>query len=183
MAELDEEQQWVCRSRQGDHEAFEALIKRHQRMIHALAFRMTGSLADAEDLAQEVFIQAFRQLDSYRAEARFSSWLYRIAINLCLNWQARRARQQRLHDEWGQSLQNADAPSDRRAQLVQIALMKLHPKQRAAIALTVYEELSHAEAARILNCSETTVSWRVFTARAKLKKILSRAGSFSASHE
>ena len=80
-----EELPWVARSRQGDHEAFENLIRSHQRMIHSPTFRMTGSLANAEDLAQEAFIQAYQQLDSYRSEARFSSWLYRIAVNRCLN--------------------------------------------------------------------------------------------------
>jgi len=61
MAELGEEHEWIRQSQQGDHAAFEALITRHQRMIHSLTFRMTGSLAEAEDLAQETFIQAFRQ--------------------------------------------------------------------------------------------------------------------------
>src|SRR5579871_4856267 len=126
MAEQDEEQGWIRLSQQGDHAAFEALIARHQQMIHALTFRMTGSMADAEDLAQEAFIQAFRQLAGYRAEAKFSSWVYRIAINLCLNWKKRRERQERLHTEWGQHLEIADSPNDRRTQQVQDALMKLN---------------------------------------------------------
>ena len=88
MAGNDDQQAWIARSQQGDHEAFAALVQCHQRMIHSLTFRMTGSLADAEDLAQETFIQAFRQLGAYRGEAKFSSWLYRIAINRCLNWKA-----------------------------------------------------------------------------------------------
>ncbi len=175
MAELDEEQGWIRLSQQGDHAAFEALIARHQHMIHALTFRMTGSMADAEDLAQEAFIQAFRQLACYRAEARFSSWLYRIAINLCLNWKKRRERQAQLHTEWGQHLETAGSPEDKRLQLVQDALMKLNPKQRAVVVLTTYDGLNHAEAARVLGCSETTISWRLFAARAKLKKLIGHA--------
>lgn len=183
MAELDEEQGWIRLSQQGDHAAFEALIARHQHMIHALTFRMTGSMADAEDLAQEAFIQAFRQMAGYRAEARFSSWLYRIAINLCLNWKKRRERQERLHTEWSQNQEIADSPNDKRMQQVQDALMKLNPKQRAAVVLTTYDGLNHAEAARVLGCSETTVSWRLFAARSKLKKLLSQAQKIEVSHE
>ena len=173
MAELDEEQGLIRKSRQGDHEAFEALIRRHQRMIHSLTFRMSGSMADAEDLAQETFVQAFRQLDGFRAEARFSSWLYRIAINLCLNWKKRRERQAHLLADWQQSREDFQPADDHRARLVQDALMQLKPKQRAALVLTIYDGLNHAEAALVLGCSETTVSWRVFAARARLKKLLS----------
>lgn len=173
MAELDEERGWINLSQQGDHAAFEALIARHQRMIHALTFRMTGSVADAEDLAQEAFIQAFQQLGGFRAEAKFSSWLYRIAVNQCLNWKKRQERRERLHTEWGQQQEISGAPDARRTQQVQDALMKLNPKQRAAVILTAYDGLNHAEAARVLGCSETTVSWRLFAARAKLKKLLS----------
>jgi RNA polymerase sigma-70 factor, ECF subfamily len=183
MAELDEEKLWIARSRQGDHEAFEALVKCYQKMIHALTYRMTGSLTDGEDLAQDTFIQAFRQLHSYRGDAKFSSWLYRIGINLCLNWKKSRERQQKTHEEYGQNLEMEATPDVRRAQQVQEALMKLHPKQRAAIVLTTYDGLNHAEAAEVLGCSETTVSWRIFAARAKLKKLLSKAQKKEVTHE
>ena len=72
-------------------------------MIHSLTFRMTGSLADAEDLAQEAFIRAYRQLDSYRGTAKFSSWLYRIAVNACLNWRQREIRREQIHASWAES--------------------------------------------------------------------------------
>ena len=141
-------------------------------MIHSLCCRMTGSLADADDLAQETFIQAYQHLDSFRAEARFSSWLYRIAMNQCLNWQKRKQRQERLHQEWSEQDQQPSGPDGRQAQQIQEALMKLPPKQRAAVILTTWDGLNHAEAAAVLGCSETTVSWRVFAARAKLKRLL-----------
>ena len=86
MGDTDEEKAWVLQSRNGNPAAFESLIRMHQRMIRSLTFRMTGSTADAEDAAQETFIRAFRQLDSYQGTAKFSSWLYRIAVNTCLNW-------------------------------------------------------------------------------------------------
>ena len=178
MVETDEEKIWVTRSQSGDHAAFEALMKMHQAMIHSLTFRMTGSAADSRDLAQETFVRAYQQLDSYHGTAKFSSWLYRIAINACLDWRRREKRRAELHTNWSQSQVDNHSPAASAADLddlsrdVQAALMKLPEKQRAAIALTTYGGKNHAEAAKILGCSETTVSWRIFSARRKLKKIL-----------
>jgi RNA polymerase sigma-70 factor (ECF subfamily) len=172
MVASDNEQDRILRSQNGDHEAFESLVRDQQRMIHGLCYRMTGSMTDAEDLAQESFIQAFENLGSFRAEARFSSWLYRIAVNRCLNWKKAEVRRVRLHDQCGEQVGMSEAAEHDQNNVVQEALMKLDPKQRAAIILTVYDGLNHAEAARILRCSETTVSWRVFAARRKLKSLL-----------
>ena len=182
MGDTDEERLWVRQSRNGDPAAFEALIRTHQRMIHSLTFRMTGSAADAEDLAQEVFIRAYRQLGSYQSTAKFSSWLYRIAINACLNWRQREKRRGRIHAGWAES--NAALQAEGHAATdeqepgwgVHVAVMKLPPGQRAAIVLTVFDGHTHAEAAKLLGCSETTVSWRVFAARRKLKRLLSSQG-------
>jgi RNA polymerase sigma-70 factor (ECF subfamily) len=178
MSDTDEEKIWVLQSREGNPAAFESLVRAHQRMIHSLTFRMTGSMADAEDLAQETFIRAYRQLDSYQGTAKFSSWLYRIAVNTCLNWRQRERRRDQIHTQWAESNAGAQSESgtDKPDGEVQAALMKLPPKQRAAIVLTIYDGHNHAEAAKILGCSETTVSWRVFAARRKLKRLLSAQG-------
>ena len=180
MVESDQEKDWLEQSRQGDHAAFENLIRSYQRMIHSLAYRMSGSLADAEDLAQETFIRAFQQLSSYRGDAKFSSWLCRVAINAGLNWRQREARRAEIHQQWAAEASSAEphgeaAAKDEKSQRVQAALDRLPGPQRAAIILTVYEEMNHAEAARLLGCSEATVSWRVFAARAKLKRWLKSA--------
>src|ERR1017187_2858534 len=90
MADADEE--LVLQSQKGDPAAFEALIRNHQHMIHSLTYRMTGSLADAEDLAQETFIRACEQIGAFRGTSKFSTWLYRIAVNTCLNWRQSEAR-------------------------------------------------------------------------------------------
>ena len=92
----------IVQSPNGDHGAFEALIREHQRMIYSLCYRMSGSPADAEDLTQETFIQAYQHLDAFRGEARFSSWLYRIAVNQCLNWRKREQRRDQVHQEWSE---------------------------------------------------------------------------------
>lgn len=186
MADTDEDKTWVSQSQNGDHAAFAALIRKHQQMIHTLTFRMTGSLADCKDLAQETFVRAYRQLDSYHGTAKFSSWLYRIAVNACLDWRRQEQRRERLHRNWSESnvgLSSGDgiaADTDELSREVQAALMKLPAKQRAAIVLTVYGGHNHAEAAKSLGCSETTVSWRIFSARRKLKKLLRNQGG---SHE
>ena len=180
MGDTDELKNWVAQSRSGDHAAFAELIRAHQPMIHSLTYRMTGSVADCKDLAQETFIRAHQQLDSFNGTSKFSSWLYRIAVNACLDWKRREQRRERLHTRWSESAveHEADisAPTDELSRQVQAALLKLPDKQRAAIVLTVYGGHNHAEAATILGCSETTVSWRIFSARRKLKKIFSKQG-------
>ena len=174
--------EWVRRSREGDSQAFGELVLRHQRMIHALTYRMTGSLDDSADLAQEAFIRSYHRLGDFRGEAKFSSWLYQIAIHVCLNWRKSHARREQLHRDWAEQEVTTETKSgavdrapDEHTREVQEALLKLPAKQRAAIVLTVYEEMNHAEAAHALECSEATVSWRVFAARRKLKRLLKHA--------
>lgn len=182
MVESDDEIEWIAQSRKGDHAAFQALIQKHQQMIHTLTFRMTGSLADCKDLAQETFVRAYRQLDSFQGNSKFSSWLYRIAVNSCLDWRRQENRRQQLLTDWAESDvvstsdNDAAGEKDELTARVQAALLKLPEKQRAAIVLTVYGDHNHAEAAKSLGCSETTVSWRIFSARQKLKKLLSKKG-------
>ncbi len=158
----------------GDPESFAALVREHQKMIFAVAFRMTGSLSDAEDLTQETFLRAYQHLESFRGQSKLSTWLCQIAVNLALNWRTREAHRDQVHNTWAENT-ISDAPGgfpDELSQRVQLALDKLPPKQRAAIVLTVYENQSHAEAARVLSCTEATVSWRVFAARQKLRRLL-----------
>ena len=175
----------VLRTRQGDPAAFEALIRQHQRMIYSLTYRMTGSAADAEDLTQETFLRAWRQIGSYRAAAKFSTWLYRIAINACLNWRERETLRVEVQAGWAETNgapelggQTAEARNEA-GRGVHDALLKLPAKQRAAVMLVFYDGLNHAEAAEVLGCSETTVSWRLFIARKKLRRWLAAAGGGS----
>ena len=185
MAEPGDEQQWIRDSLAGDEAAFAALIKEHQRMIHALTFRMTGSPETAEGLAQETFLRAYQQLDRFRGEARFSTWLCRIAMNACLNWRQREGRRSKVHERWADEtlpagrMHVAEESSDGLSASIQAALDQLPSKQQAALVLTVHEGLNHAEAARVLGCSETTISWRVFTARRKLRRLLQPLSSRS----
>jgi RNA polymerase sigma-70 factor (ECF subfamily) len=176
MPALDDESRLVELSLSGDPEAYAALVRQHQKMIRAVTFRMTGSPDDAEELAQDAFVRAYRQLGSFNGAAKFSTWLCRIAINLSLDWRRRESRRAGLHSKWAAGAACEKEPGggfpDELSRRVQEALNRLPAKQRAAIVLTLYENQSHAEAAKTLGCTEATVSWRVFAARQKLKRLL-----------
>ena len=176
MAGSDDESKLVEQSLAGDPEAYAALVNQHQQMIRAMTFRMTGSLDDAEDLAQDAFLRAYQQLAAFNARSKFSTWLCQIAINLSLDWRRRENRREDIHSKWAaevvsESSSGAGFP-DELSRQVQAALNRLPVKQRAAIILTIYENQSHAEAAKTLGCAEVTISWRVFAARQKLKRLL-----------
>lgn len=176
MAGSEDESKLVEQSLAGDPEAYAALVNQHQKMIRAVAFRMTGSLDDAEELAQDAFVRGYRQLESFSGGSKFSTWLCRIAINLSLDWRRRESRRDGLHSKWVAELISENNPGDgfpdELSRRVQDALNRLPVKQRAAIVLTIYENQSHAEAAKTLGCAEATISWRVFAARQKLKRLL-----------
>jgi len=176
MAGSDNESELVEQSRSGDPEAYGALVNQHQKMIRAMTFRMTGSLDDAEELAQDAFLRAYQQLNTFTGGSKFSTWLCKIAINLSLDWRRRESRRDGIHSHWAAEAFAENNPGggfpDELSRRVQEALNRLPAKQRAAIVLTIYENQSHAEAAQTLGCMEATVSWRVFTARRKLKNLL-----------
>src|SRR5215471_8921752 len=118
MVAMDDERELIVRSQKGDQEAFAGLIREHQRMIHSLCYRMSGSVADADDLTQEAFIQAYRQLEHFRGEGSFAAWLYRVAMNHCLNWVKRERRRSEIHREWAEQAQEKASHSDAMAEQV-----------------------------------------------------------------
>jgi RNA polymerase sigma-70 factor (ECF subfamily) len=172
----------VLQSQDGSLDAFESLIRHHQTMVHALTFRMTGSAADAEDLAQETFIRAFHEIQRFNGSSKFSTWLCSIAVHACLNWRRNEGRRFRAQARCAEDLLVRQTPAadarveNEMARQAQTALLRLPAKQRAVMVLTVYQGLNHAEAAKVLGCSETTVSWRVFAAKKKLKYWLNSGG-------
>ena len=176
MAASDDESKLIASSLAGDPEAYAALVRQHQKMIRAVTFRMTGSPDDAEELAQDAFLRAYRQLGSFNGASKFSTWLCKIAINLSLDWRRRESRRAGLRSQWAAGIACENDPGvgfpDELSRRVQEALSRLPAKQRAAVVLTIYENQSHAEAAKTLGCTEATVSWRVFAARQKLKRLL-----------
>jgi RNA polymerase sigma-70 factor (ECF subfamily) len=177
----------VARAAQGDRPAFTLLFERHYPAIHAFAYRLSLCSAEADDIAQETFVQAARSLAGFRGEASFKNWLYTIATNKSRDRFRQRARRARLGEELSTlaDAHAADAGDDSSSSAhaaVRDALTGLVPELREAVALVYYEGLNHAEAARVLGCAESTVSWRIFRAKHKLKKAL-RPGVASARHD
>jgi RNA polymerase sigma-70 factor (ECF subfamily) len=162
----------------GDSDAFTALFHRHYPAIHAFAYRLALCPAAADDIAQDTFVHAARALASFRRDASFKNWLFAIAANLARDLHRRRSRRA-AHEQHLAALApdpaaeaRDHAATDSAHAAVRDALARLSPEHREAVALVYLENLSHAEAARVLDCAETTVSWRLFRARSHLKTLL-----------
>ena len=173
-----EDERLVRACQGGEREAFSGLVERYQRDVYRLCYRYVNNHHDANDMAQEAFLKAFRALPSFRGDSSFSTWLYRIAVNTCLNFrQSRRAPYEPLSEELP-DLRPRVAESieaGERAASVRAAVAKLPEKQRATLILKLYHELTHEEVARILGSSVGTVKANLFHALNNLRKTL--AGS------
>jgi len=172
----------LARARQGDSEAFRTLVERHSRRAFQLAFRMTGNEQDAEDVVQESFIRAYRQLGRFEARAHFATWLHRIVANCSIDLiRSRRARHDHAStDDFASMPQpEADGPNPERlaasAQIersVAAAMSELSPLERAAFTLRHYEGRSIAEIGRTLGLGTSATKHSVFRAVRKLRAAL-----------
>lgn len=168
----------VTRARGGDPEAFDILVTRHRRAVYQVCFRFVHHHEDASDLAQEVFVRAWRGLARFKGDAAFSTWLYRIAVNACLNKVSTRVvAAEPLDDADRVEDPNAERPGtglrrEERATAVRRAIGALPARQRATLVLRVYHELSHQQIADILGSSVGAVKANFFHALGNLKKIL-----------
>ena len=167
------------RCRQGDAAAFEELYRTHAGRLYNLVLRMAGSVQEAEDLLQEVFLQAHRKLGGFRGDSSLGTWLYRLAVNLCLDFlrgrQARMSRWTDSLDEEGAAEPAAAAPvvptAVSRVDLER-AISSLPPGCRAAFVLHDVEGFEHHEVASMLGVSEGTSKSQVHKARLKLRSML-----------
>jgi RNA polymerase sigma-70 factor (ECF subfamily) len=160
----------VQRASQGDADAFASLFRRYHPMIFAFAYRLCLDPADAQEIAQETFIKAARALADVRDLVSCKGWLYRIARNTAIDLGRAGARRERLAAQVFEGRPGDERPGD--FAFVAEALAGLSADLREAIVLVYYEEMNHAQAARVLGCAEATVSWRVHMAKRKLKKLL-----------
>ena len=179
-ATLDEQEELlIARCVQGDVEAFRPLVQRYQRLAYSVAFRMLGSAADAEDIAQQAFVDAFNALDRFRATGRrhaFSTWLLRIAVNRSKDvLKSKRHTEQPLEREvcgdeaafaYEPPTPEANASSIERRARVEAALLQLPTKYREVLILKDAEDLSYEEIQGILRLPTTTLKIRVVRARA-----------------
>ena len=176
FADLDEAA-LVAACLSGHRAAFDVIVERHQRAIYQLCYRFVGNHEDASDLAQDVFIRAFRGLDRFRGQSSLGTWLYRIGVNLCLNKVGTRQPptepiDARPHVDEHATDAAADLLRQERAAEVRAAIAKLPKKQRATVILRVYHELSHEEIAGVLGSSVGAVKANFFHALGNLKKLL-----------
>lgn len=156
----------VAAAAAGDRAAFEMLLRRHYDRIHGLAWQLTGSRADADDVAQDVCVALVDKIGRFRGEAKFTTWLTGITFNACRDWRRRRRSLGGMLDRLGVLTGIAAAPSDPYdAVWLKSAIARLKPALRDTVVLVAGQQLTHAEAAEILGVAENTVAWRMHEAR------------------
>lgn len=155
---------------EGDRHAFGELVRRHQSAVRANLRKLTaGNIALADDLAQETFIQAYRNLQNFRGEAKFSTWLYRIAYNVFIS-DTRRIREMPLSEEATVDNEPAEERANPHLRIdLERAMKHLSDAERAAIVQCYHNDLTHEEAAYVLNCPLGTVKTNILKAKEKLR--------------
>ena len=178
----------VQQARSGDRRAFGKLVKKYQKKVLYLAYDLIGNYTDAQDVAQNVFMQAFQKLTFFRDESSFSTWIYRITTNASIDFQRRRKRRRALFseepqydDQQNRVLENIEDPhqaiekkienSDLK-ELVARAVEELSPQQKAAFVLKYFHDKSTEEIAKIIECDPVTVRGHILRATLKLRKKL-----------
>jgi RNA polymerase sigma-70 factor (ECF subfamily) len=189
-AALDYDAELMLRVKQGDGVSFSLLLEKHRASVIHFVYRLVQEQPIAEELAQEVFLRVYRSRSSYEPTAKFTTWLFRIATHLALNWlrdERHERGQERLDDG------SADLPArqviDRRpsveqellflvkAQEVRQAIAALPEKQRAAVLMHKYEEMEYTQIAKVLGCSESAVKSLLFRAYSTLRANLAHLGN------
>jgi RNA polymerase sigma-70 factor (ECF subfamily) len=184
----------VARATAGDLDSFNQLVSRWERPIYALAYRTLGREEDARDVVQEAFLRAYRGLRGFKGQAKFSSWLYRITLNLCRDWMRRERRAPVVQvpegvdpidmadsqASPGESVEDLVARQEM-SQAVARAMAELPEEQRSAILLKEYHGLTFQEIADMLNCPLSTVKTRLYQGLAVLRRRLERRQAEEAS--
>lgn len=181
-----QERQLIEQAAAGDSAAFEQLVSQYEKLVYSVTFRMTGNREDALDLSQETFIKVWKSLAFFKFESSFSTWIYRIAGNVCLDFLRRqkRVRSLTVSDEEVQ----LDLPDERQdpertvmeladQQELSAALSTLEPEYRAALTLRAVAGLSYQEIADALNIQTGTVKSRISRGRERLRKKLAGRGN------
>jgi RNA polymerase sigma-70 factor (ECF subfamily) len=194
MTRTDSDEELVARAVAGDLDSFNQLVTRWERPIFALAYRTLGREEDARDVVQEAFLRAYRGLRGFKGQAKFSSWLYRITVNLCRDWNRRERRAPvvqipegsdavDLADEHAAPVESVEELVARRemSQAVARAMAELPEDQRAAILLKEYHGLTFQEIADLLDCPLSTVKTRLYQGLSVLRRRLERRQAEEAS--
>lgn len=178
----------IRRAQRGDADAFEQLLLEHQKNVYNLCYRMAGDPDDAMDLSQETFLRAWRCLDQYQFASAFSTWLYRLCSNICIDFLRKRRRQQTVPltfedadgEEQTYAVPDVQPLPEEQVELkltretLAAAMAQLLPEHRAVLQLRVVNEMSYEQIADVLDIQIGTVKSRLSRARNQLKKILER---------
>jgi RNA polymerase sigma-70 factor (ECF subfamily) len=173
----------VKQAKQGDVDAFTELVRRFQERIYHTILSLTRNQQDANDLAQETFMHAYRSLRNFKQRSTFYTWIYRIAVNLTLNFLKRRKRDEKreVHvEDYSIDVKSAASSlSPERSSMkkelsekLKEAIDSLPLTYRTSFVLVVFQGMTHSQAAKVLRCSENTVSWRMHKARLMLQQKL-----------
>jgi len=192
----DEEQKIIQKVLSGDKNAFEELLLANQKNVYNLALKMTKSEEDALDISQEAFLKAYRQLDAFRGDSRFSVWLYRLTYNLCIDFLRKKPRggvmsltqQDEGDDVYELELRDVrELPEDKvmrgeTRKAIAKSIDELNPRYREIIVMREITGMSYSDIAETLNLSEGTVKSRLARARMNLANILIEKGTFPESY-
>lgn len=192
-----EENLLVKKAQNGDNKAFELLMEDYFKKIYNIAFRMTNNADDAADMTQEVMVKLFRNIGSFKGDSKFSTWVYRVATNTCLD----ELKKMRRHSHTSINAEfdtgdgemtfdvedTAPTPEEQTEkselrEMIAAAVAKLSPDHRAAIILRDIRGFSYDEIAKILKCSEGTVKSRISRARAQLKSVIEKDFGFGGTY-
>ena len=180
---MKDQEHIIARARRGDADAFEQLVTAYRNQVFRLALRMCGNEADADEVAQEAFLSAWKGLPNFRGESRFSTWLYQLTTHAAIDLMRREKRQAAAEDideitaaDDGPSPQQQVERTETQRE-IRSALMQLPEEYRQVLLLRFMQELSYEEIGRALKLPVGTVKSRLNRAKAQLKDILSRSGN------
>ncbi len=179
----NQDQHNIDRVLSGDTRAFETLIERYKHMVYTLAFKMVGIKEDAEEVAQDVFLKAFTALNTYKGDAKFSTWLYKIAYYRSLDYLKKNKRKLRtstidISEEYNVAALDGtldELESSERKQMIKEAMEELAPNDSVIITLYYFEELSLKEIAKVMDLTPNNVKVRLFRSRSRLAEVLSNS--------
>ena len=156
----------------GDRAAFGVLVQRHYDRIYGVAYRLTGNRAEAQDMAQDICAALPTKLRNWRAEARFTTWLYRVVVNAAHDMRRRKATHARASAGWGDweiARQDEIAVKAEQCDWLSTAMARLSAELRDTVALVLGEDLTQAEAGAVLGVSEGTIAWRMSEVKKRLR--------------
>lgn len=181
----EDDQELVGRCQKGDISAFEALVHKYKQKAYSIAYRFTRNEEDALDLSQEAFVKAYQSIGSFKKTATFYTWLYRIVVNICIDFQRKIKKEDSLRKnitDWQEEIEMVDdnpslLPDTALINMelkenIEKAIALLSPQHREILILRDFEDMSYKEITAILKISEGTVMSRLFHARRNLKDVL-----------